>query len=1099
MLRVLSLNCTNLTRARLESILHHAHTQSCHMIMLQETRHHTEDVPWASRLAKTHGWNTLFSKPPPLNSSGVRRQGGTAVLWLPTLGKAIGSKNDDLTNNHRACIVTFPNFVVASAYGPAKQCDINWFSNLLFHCSVTCKPNQRIVGDFNWGPTYDKLLPPEWYFAEPSHTTHAGTSPTRAIATTSVSQISASPLPGIPTHFAVTYQMHWPNQVQQQPQTQRLRRCQTCQWLAENLSKVELEKILEIVNIELPKPDAKCSLVSSWRRWHARAERAVELAASHGFATKLSKAERPKGSFPTSRPCAHGACHRAPQSVLHRRLLRIHRVCTELVRQGTCSCDILPPQVHHRLTGVLHSAGVSPAASYTLNSAFLLIDSLIQQQEQLFSEQNQKAWRAKFKTFSLETWKPAKALLKPPALATNFSAADMRTDWSTHWCPNGNPKAAAEQWNKLAAEAEYHCPQWQTEQKLPSRKEFWMATLEASGSAGFDGWTATEVLALQKHLTPLADELYELWCATTEFCHNNPEPCPELSALLWSWKVVGIPKKVPSESRPISVASILVRVWHKALLKVLPPPPADQWCGKAKTSVVHATASFFAFEPEHIAETDLSKAFDHLWPEVALTALQSLGANPKILATLNHAWRAPRICVVGSEMATPIIPLRGIPQGDPISPLGLSACIGPWSAGVKLISPFISTWAYMDDRTIGVSTFGNNHHLQAALDYTNNFDNAVGFEVNPDKTQIWSISNPQDSQKEMEHLGLKYNPNKSTSPVEARDSQKLDLCVQKLSRCPGSISTRGRLATAFIKPLQDWASPLMSPGSLQAARELFRAITNASSSWWCQARFWAQHVDLHPRYGVAIRGLCNASQLLQHCSSRLTHSIQSLCKILKLQYLRCTQDSIFVRTSDETVKCGKVFGDHPGDFSSETRIDKSCDQTNIPHALRIRARKLLLLLVKPRFDSEGISDVDLEIFSHPLWKRFVKNLTPTDKNILTIWLSGAIWTPTRRFYQREPKNGQHCSCFFCEEPHASAKHFFVNCPKFEKLRLQLQVQFNVPSSWWEKQPRCTSKSGWITFDSCSDLDSRVSHAIAANTLGIHIANIVFEEKTRLGL
>jgi len=170
---------------------------------------------------------------------------------------------------------------------------------------------------------------------------------------------------------------------------------------------------------------------------------------------------------------------------------------------------------------------------------------LIQQQEQLFSEQNQKAWRAKFKTFSLETWKPAKALLKPPALATNFSAADMRTDWSTHWCPNGNPKAAAEQWNKLAAEAEYHCPQWQTEQKLPSRKEFWMATLEASGSAGFDGWTATEVLALQKHLTPLADELYELWCATTEFCYNNPEPCPELSALLWSWKVVGIPKKGP--------------------------------------------------------------------------------------------------------------------------------------------------------------------------------------------------------------------------------------------------------------------------------------------------------------------------------------------------------------------------------------------------------------------------------------------------------------------------------------------------------------------------------------------------------------------------
>ena len=114
--------------------------------------------------------------------------------------------------------------------------------------------------------------------------------------------------------------------------------------------------------------------------------------------------------------------------------------------------------------------------------------------------------------------------------------------------------------------------------------------------------------------------------------------------------------------------------------------------------------------------------------------------------------------------------------------------------------------------------------------------------------------------------------------------------------------------------------------------------------------------------------------------------------------------------------------------------------------------------------TEGISDVDLEVYSHPLWKRFVKKLTPADKNILAIRVSEAIWAPTRRFYQRPLKNGERCSCFFCDEPHASAKHFFVNCSKFEKLRLQLQVQFNVPSSWWEKQPRFTSKSGWITFE-----------------------------------
>ena len=40
-----------------------------------------------------------------------------------------------------------------------------------------------------------------------------------------------------------------------------------------------------------------------------------------------------------------------------------------------------------------------------------------------------------------------------------------------------------------------------------------------------------------------------------------------------------------------------------------------------------------------------------------------------------------------------------------------------------------------------------------------------------------------------------------------------------------------------------------------------------------------------------------------------------------------------------------------------------------------------MLRVKPRFDSAGISDVGLEVYSHPLWKKFVKKLTPTEKNI----------------------------------------------------------------------------------------------------------------------
>ncbi len=98
----------------------------------------------------------------------------------------------------------------------------------------------------------------------------------------------------------------------------------------------------------------------------------------------------------------------------------------------------------------------------------------------------------------------------------------------------------------------------------------------------------------------------------------------------------------------------------------------------------------------------------------------------------------------------------------------------------------------------------------------------------------------------------------------------------------------------------------------------------------------------------------------------------------------------------------------------------------------------------------------------PFWgRKFVKKLTRTEKNTLSIWLSGAIWTPTRRFIQRPPKNDKRrCSCFFSDEPCASAKHFFVNCPSFENFRYQLQLQFYVPPTWWEKQPGCSVAQTW---------------------------------------
>ena len=57
---------------------------------------------------------------------------------------------------------------------------------------------------------------------------------------------------------------------------------------------------------------------------------------------------------------------------------------------------------------------------------------------------------------------------------------------------------------------------------------------------------------------------------------------------------------------------------------------------------------------------------------------------------------------------------------------------------VEALDPDLRTWAYMDDRTVAVLRQGSRRLLNVALQTTQRFDAALGFEVNPDKTQLWS-------------------------------------------------------------------------------------------------------------------------------------------------------------------------------------------------------------------------------------------------------------------------------------------------------------------------------------------------------------------------
>ena len=143
----------------------------------------------------------------------------------------------------------------------------------------------------------------------------------------------------------------------------------------------------------------------------------------------------------------------------------------------------------------------------------------------------------------------------------------------------------------------------------------------------------------------------------------------------------------------------------------------------------------------------------------------------------------------------------------------------------------------------------------------------------------------------------------------------------------------------------------MRPGNIWDTRALFKAVTGALSSWWC--------MDLHPAFGVAVRGLANGGMaagffalvLMSMPCSTPTHRL-------------CTFASSWV------CNCAGLGQGLPSLSCASGAIHSMQDNQSLHH-LRMRARRLALALVpRTRKDSEGIERIDLEAVSHPRFKRF---------------------------------------------------------------------------------------------------------------------------------
>lgn len=69
---------------------------------------------------------------------------------------------------------------------------------------------------------------------------------------------------------------------------------------------------------------------------------------------------------------------------------------------------------------------------------------------------------------------------------------------------------------------------------------------------------------------------------------------------------------------------------------------------------------------------------------------------------------------------------------------------------------------------------------------------------------------------------------------------------------------------------------------------------------------------------------------------------------------------------------------------------------------------------------------------------------------------------------------------------ASARHLWADCPRFASRRAELAAAWGLDGIWWERQPRVTAKSGWITLGAVLSPAARQRAAIAANAVRVDI-------------
>ena len=206
----------------------------------------------------------------------------------------------------------------------------------------------------------------------------------------------------------------------------------------------------------------------------------------------------------------------------------------------------------------------------------------------------------------------------------------------------------------------------------------------------------------------------------------------------------------PSDYRPITVSSVIVRQFHNILARRFSNLvefnnrqraflPLDG-C-RDNTIILDLLLRYHQkqYKSCYMASLDVSKAFDSISHFTIFSALQSIGVPEHLTKYIKSVYKNSRTVFADCStkiMPPPIYPKRGVKQGDPLSPLLFNIIIDrlfkylPAHCAAELGHTKVNALAFADDIILVSKTPDGLQHL---LDTTNNFLTACGLSLNSSK------------------------------------------------------------------------------------------------------------------------------------------------------------------------------------------------------------------------------------------------------------------------------------------------------------------------------------------------------------------------------